>query len=58
MTAARPYRDPISAGEAVKRIQAESGRQFDPAVVSALRRGVARRQMRFADPPGRVPITG
>ena len=58
MTASRPYRAALSAHEAVERVQAESGRQFDPMVVAALRRGVARGQIRLSDSAGRVPITG
>jgi putative nucleotidyltransferase with HDIG domain len=33
MTSARPYRHPLPADEASRRIRAESGRQFEPAAV-------------------------
>jgi len=35
MTSARPYRHPLTREEAVRRIRAEIGRQFDPMVVDA-----------------------
>lgn len=35
MTATQRHRSPISSMEAAKKISAESGRQFDPAVVAA-----------------------
>jgi putative two-component system response regulator len=41
MTAPRPYRDPIPVDDAFLRVQVESGRQFDPAVVQALERAVS-----------------
>ncbi len=41
MTAPRPYRAPLPVVEAFRRVRAESGRQFDPAVVGALERGVS-----------------
>jgi HD-GYP domain-containing protein (c-di-GMP phosphodiesterase class II) len=41
MTAPRPYRDAMPVDEAFLRVQAETGRQFDPAVVQALERAVA-----------------
>ena len=42
MTSPRPYRALIPAGEALEEIRRQSGRQFDPEVVSALER-LARR---------------
>jgi HD-GYP domain-containing protein (c-di-GMP phosphodiesterase class II) len=36
MRSDRPYRSALSAEDAVAELQAESGRQFDPAVVAAL----------------------
>ncbi len=36
MTSTRPYRDPVSFGDAVPEIQGETARQFDPEVVQAL----------------------
>jgi putative two-component system response regulator len=36
MTAPRPYRGPLSADVAYRRVQKASGRQFDPGVVGAL----------------------
>jgi putative nucleotidyltransferase with HDIG domain len=41
MTARRPYREPVPASAALAEIHAESGRQFDPSVVTALEGGVA-----------------
>ena len=38
MTATQRYRSPLSSAEASKRIQAESGKQFDPTVVAAFTR--------------------
>ena len=40
MTATRPYRAPLPAGEAYRRVVAEAGQQFDPGVVEALQEGV------------------
>src|SRR3954451_3969325 len=40
MTAQRPYRGPLPADVAYRRVQAQAGRQFDPAVVDALERGM------------------
>jgi putative nucleotidyltransferase with HDIG domain len=42
MTARRPYREPVPASVAMAEIHDESGRQFDPTVVTALEGGVAR----------------
>ncbi len=33
MTSARPYRDALSAEEAARRLRADSGKQFDPAMI-------------------------
>ncbi len=41
MTAVRPYRPPFSPDEALERIRAQAGRQFDPMVVDALDEPVA-----------------
>ena len=49
MTARRPYRDPVLPSQALEEIHAESGRQFDPDVVTALHDGVARGEV---DLPG------
>lgn len=38
MTSARPHRGPVPAPDALGEIRRQSGRQFDPAVVSALER--------------------
>src|SRR6201999_4252779 len=46
MTSNRPYRRAMPEADALARVRAESGRQFDPAVVDALRRGVARGAVR------------
>ncbi|OGS69521.1 MAG: hypothetical protein A2Y96_02120, partial [Firmicutes bacterium RBG_13_65_8] len=35
MTSNRPYRAALPMGEAMRRLQADSGKQFDPAVVAA-----------------------
>ena len=40
MTAARPYREALTVDEALGRVQAGSGAQFDPGVVAALDRGL------------------
>jgi putative nucleotidyltransferase with HDIG domain len=40
MTSARPYRAALAAEEALRRIEAEAGRQFDPEVVAAFLRYV------------------
>jgi putative nucleotidyltransferase with HDIG domain len=42
MTSERPYRDPLPHSIAYARVRRESGRQFDPAVIGALERGVLR----------------
>ena len=42
MTSERPYRDPLPHSIAYARVRREAGRQFDPAVISALERGVLR----------------
>ena len=42
MTSDRPYRSAMNAAEAVAELQRGAGRQFDPAVVSALLRELAR----------------
>src|SRR3954454_10239780 len=42
MTSERPYRDPLPHSIAYARVRREAGRQFDPAVVAALERGVLR----------------
>jgi hypothetical protein len=42
MTSERPYRDPLPHSIAYARVRRGSGRQFDPAVVAALERGVLR----------------
>jgi putative nucleotidyltransferase with HDIG domain len=43
LTAGRPYRKGLSPGEAVKFIQKNSGTQFDPAVVDAFLRSLAKK---------------
>src|SRR3954451_880658 len=48
MTSERPYRDPLPHSIAYARVRRESGRQFDPAVVAALERGVLRGEMGLA----------
>jgi putative nucleotidyltransferase with HDIG domain len=46
MTAPRPYRrEPIPIPEALERVQEEAGTQFDPTVVAALERAVARGEL-------------
>jgi putative nucleotidyltransferase with HDIG domain len=42
MTSERPYRDPLPHSIAYARVRREAGRQFDPAVIAALERGVLR----------------
>ena len=42
MTSQRPYRDPLPHSIAYARVRREAGRQFDPAVIGALERGVLR----------------
>ena len=42
MTSERPYRDPLPHSIAYARVRREAGRQFDPAVIGALERGVLR----------------
>ena len=42
MTAERPYRAAMPVAEAVERIVAEAGAQFDPRVVDGLAEGLAR----------------
>jgi putative two-component system response regulator len=41
MTGDRPYRDPVSPAAAFATVCTEAGRQFDPGVVAALKRGVS-----------------
>lgn len=36
LTHVRPYKEPLSMGEALRRIEASSGKQFDPALVGLL----------------------
>src|SRR5512146_472654 len=42
MTATQRYRDPISLDAAARAIEAEAGKQFDPAVVAAFRKALPR----------------
>ena len=42
MTSARPYRHALPFDEAVRRLRADSGTQFDPAIVRAFDRVAAR----------------
>ena len=42
MTASRPYRAAMAPADALEEVRAQAGRQFDPAVVAALERGLAR----------------
>jgi cyclic di-GMP phosphodiesterase len=42
MTATQRYRGPIPVDEAARKIAAEAGKQFDPAVVAAFRRALPR----------------
>jgi putative two-component system response regulator len=46
MTSNRPYRRAMPVADALERVRAESGRQFDPEVVEALREGIARGAVR------------
>jgi HD-GYP domain-containing protein (c-di-GMP phosphodiesterase class II) len=47
MTAARPYREAMSAEVALGRVQEASGAQFDPAVVTSLDRGLRDGEIRL-----------
>jgi len=42
MTADRPYRAAMAPADAVEEVFSQAGRQFDPAVVAALQKGLAR----------------
>jgi putative nucleotidyltransferase with HDIG domain len=59
LTSDRPYRDAMSVAEATEMITHESGRQFDPAVVTAFRartdRIVAILEQQRAPKPGNFP---
>jgi putative nucleotidyltransferase with HDIG domain len=46
MTSNRPYRRAMPSQDALERVRAESGRQFDPAVVEAVQEGVAQGAVR------------
>jgi putative nucleotidyltransferase with HDIG domain len=52
MTATRPYRAPLPSAIAFERVRIEAGRQFDPAIVQALERGVASGAIDLDDPSG------
>jgi putative nucleotidyltransferase with HDIG domain len=49
MTSERPYRDPLPHSIAYARVRREAGRQFDPAVVGALERGVLRGEIELGE---------
>jgi len=55
MTSERPYRDPLPHSIAYARVRREAGRQFDPAVVAALERGVLRGEIELG---GQATSTG
>jgi putative nucleotidyltransferase with HDIG domain len=50
MTSERPYRDPLPHSIAYARVRREAGRQFDPAVIGALERGVLRGEIELGGP--------
>jgi putative nucleotidyltransferase with HDIG domain len=51
MTSERPYRDPLPHSIAYARVRREAGRQFDPAVIAALERGVLRGEIELGGQP-------
>src|SRR3954452_12599100 len=55
MTSERPYRDPLPHSIAYARVRREAGRQFDPAVIAALERGVLRGEIELG---GQATSTG
>src|SRR5687768_5725682 len=61
LTQKRPYKEAWSVGDAVEEIKRQRGRQFDPDLVDAFSRIIARRQSDRMDPaalasPGASPI--
>jgi putative nucleotidyltransferase with HDIG domain len=55
MTATRSYRGPLPAAVAYERVRAETGSQFDPAIIRILERGVSSGEIDLDDPAGVEP---
>ena len=58
MTSDRPYRKSLGNEEAVRRLQAGSGTQWDPAVLEVFLALLAARRLKPVDLPGHEPLVG